>query len=180
VITLAYVPAQPAAWLASVLGAVRGVHWLGPAVVAVLVVFHLIVPAGRSSARILVLAAVSIPFGFVFDSLLVGGGVYEPVRWLLPAPWATLWLLALWVNFALILDVPLRWLQRHLPVAALCGGIFGPTAYLAAERLGAIDIAAPRPMYIVILAGAWAVGLAALMLAARLLPTFSPRAQTSV
>jgi hypothetical protein len=83
--------------------------------------------------------------------------------------------MALWINFALIADVPLRWLQEHLVVAALCGGIFGPAAYLAGQRLGAIRIEAPAPFHIGILVIAWALGLAAFMLMARRLPAFEPR-----
>jgi hypothetical protein len=125
--------------------------------------------------RILALVFFSILFGFCFDSLLIVAGVYEPVRWLIRPPLTTIWLIALWVNFALIADVPLRWLQQHLPVAAVCGAVFGPAAYLGGQRLGAIRILEPADLHLAILTAAWAVGLTAFMLVARVLPAFQPQ-----
>jgi hypothetical protein len=135
-------------------------------------VLHLCTHGERPAGRIVMLAAVSLLFGFVFDSLLIIAGVYEPVRWVMPAPWATIWLLALWVNFALIVDVPLKWLQRHLAIAAAFGGIFGPAAYWAGQRLGAIRIAEPTMFHVAALGIAWALGLATLMFIAQRLPPF--------
>jgi hypothetical protein len=167
---LLYAMTQTVGWFACTVGAARGLHWLGPLVVAWLVVLHVGTRGNRSVFRIMSLTLASIPFGFCFDSLLILSGVYEPVRWVVPAPFATLWLLALWVNFALIVDVPLRWLQNHLLIAAILGAIFGPAAYLAAQRLGAIRIAEPGTLYVTVLAAAWAVGLAGLMFIAAQLP----------
>ena len=170
--TTLYVVGQTVGWFACVVGAAHGRDWLGLLVVAVLLVLHLCMHGKRPAGRIVMLAAVSLVFGFAFDSLLILAGVYEPVRWVIPAPWATIWLLALWVNFALIVDVPLKWLQHHLVIAAVCGGIFGPLAYLAGRRLGAIRIAEPTMFHVAVLSIAWALGLAALMFIARRLPPF--------
>jgi hypothetical protein len=176
--TLIHVVGQTAGWFACVIGAARQRHWLGVVVVASLVAMHLVARGDRTVRRILALVLISIPFGFCFDSLLIAGGVYEPVRWVLPAPFATIWLIALWVNFALIIDIPLRWLQGHLVVAAVFGGVFGPAAYLAGQRLGALRIAEPVTFHIAILGTAWALGLAALMLIARWLPSFQQAEKT--
>ena len=143
---------------------------------ATLLAFHLITRAERSVLRILSVTLVSICFGFCLDSLLILAGVYAPNRWLIPSPMATIWLLTLWANFSLIVDVPLRWLQQHLVVAVAFGGLFGPAAYLGAQRLGAIHIAEPAGVHAVVLAIAWALGLAFLMFLARRLPNFKPEA----
>lgn len=168
--TLLYVCGETVGWVACVLGAAHHRHWLGVLVVTVLLALHVVTRAGRSISRILVVVLVSVLFGFCFDSLLVLGGVYTPARWLIPSPFATIWLLALWANFGLIVDVPLRWLQQHLAIAAVFGGIFGPLAYLGGQRLGAIRISEPATRNIAILAVAWALALVILMLLARLLP----------
>jgi len=167
-----YVVGQTVGWFACVVGAAHGRDWLGFLVVAALLALHLGTRGKRSARRIVILTGVSILFGFAFDSLLILAGVYEPVRWVMPAPWATIWLLALWVNFALIVDVPLKWLQQHLAIAAAFGGIFGPAAYWAGQRLGAIRIAEPTIFHVAILSIAWALGLAALMVIAQRLPSF--------
>jgi hypothetical protein len=163
-------------WFACILGAAHGSHWLGAPVVTALLAFHLATRGERSAFRILSVTFVSVCFGFCFDSLLIVAGVYAPTRWLIPSPLATIWLLTLWANFALIVDVPLRWLQQHLVVAAVFGSLFGPAAYLGGQRLGAIQIGEPVGVHVVILAIAWALGLTFLMLLARQLPTFTPEA----
>jgi len=162
-----YVAGQTVGWFACILGAAGSLRWLGVPVVAALFVLHLIARGERSVRRILTLTMVSMLFGFAFDSLLIVCGVYEPVRWVIPSPFATIWLVALWVNFALIVDVPLGWLQEHLVVAAGFGGIFGPLAYWAGRRLGAIEMAEPIAFSVAVLAVAWALGLAAFMFLAR-------------
>ena len=139
---------------------------------------HLVTRGERSARRILVIMLMSVLLGFCFDSLLILGGVYTPARWLVPSPFATIWLMTLWANFSLIVDVPLRWLQQHLAMAAIFGGIFGPAAYLGGQRLGAIQIAEPASFNIAVLAVAWAFGLALLMLLARLLPVCRPGPRT--
>jgi hypothetical protein len=171
---LLYVIGETIGWFACVLGAAGGIHWLGAPVVVTLLAFHLVTRAERSVLRILSVTLVSICFGFCLDSLLIVAGVYAPVRWLIPSPLATIWLLTLWANFSLIVDVPLRWLQQHLVVAAAFGGLFGPAAYLGGQRLGAIQVNEPVSVHMVVLAIAWALGLALLMLLARRLPTFAP------
>ena len=171
---LLYAVGETLGWFACVLGAAHGKHWLGAAVVAALIILHLLTKATRSARRILTIVFVSVLFGLCLDSLLILIGVYVPVRWLLPAPLATIWLMMLWANFGLIVDVPLRRLQDHLLVAAVFGAVFGPVAYLGGQRLGAIQIVEPATFNLAVLAGAWALGLAALMCMARRLPAFAP------
>jgi hypothetical protein len=170
--TLLYILGETVGWFACILGAAHQRHWLGVLVVIALLALHVVTRAGRSVPRILVVVLVSVLFGFCFDSLLVLAGVYTPARWLIPAPFATIWLMTLWANFALIVDVPLGWLQQHLTIAAVFGVIFGPFAYLGGQRLGAIRISEPATRNVAVLAVAWALGLALLMLLARLVPAY--------
>jgi len=170
--TLLYVFGETFGWFACVLGAAHHRHWLGALAVIGLLVLHLVTRGERSARRILVITLMSVLFGFCFDSLLILGGLYTPARWLIPSPLTTIWLMALWANFSLIVDVPLRWLQQHLVVAAIFGGLFGPVAYLGGQRLGAIQIAEPASFNIAVLAVAWAIGLALLMVLARLVPGY--------
>jgi hypothetical protein len=169
-----YVVGETLGWFACILGAANDRHWLGAPVVTALLVLHLLTKATRSARRILMIVLVSVLFGFCFDSLLILIGVYMPARWVLPPPLATIWLMVLWANFALIVDVPLGRLQENLVVAAAFGGIFGPVAYLGGQRFGAIQITEPAAFNLTVLAVAWALGLVALMFLARRLPDFAP------
>ncbi len=170
--TLLYVLGETVGWFACVVGAAHHKHWLGVLVVMALLAVHVATRSKRSIPRILTVMLASVVFGFCFDSLLILGGVYTPVRWLIPSPFATIWLMTLWANFSLIVDVPLGWLQKHLAIAGIFGGVFGPAAYLGGQRLGAIQIAEPVFSSTAVLTVAWAFGLAALMLLARLLPGY--------
>jgi hypothetical protein len=178
--TLLYVFGETVGWFACILGAAHHRHWLGALAVMGLLILHFVTRGERSARRILVIMLASVLFGFCFDSLLILGGVYTPARWLIPSPFATVWLMALWANFSLIVDVPLRWLQQHLMAAAVFGGLFGPLAYLGGQRLGAIQISEPAMRNVVVLTVAWAFGLALLMLLARILPGYRSGQKTPV
>jgi len=156
-----------AGWFACVLGAAHGLHWLGPVVVAGLLALHLAL--NRPWQAELPLAAAGGAFGFVFDSLLIGCGVYEAERWVLPAPLTAIWLVALWVNFALVLNVALGWLQGRWALAAALGFVGGPAAYYSGQRLGALRLAPPLWRSLVVLGIAWAVAIPVLLWAARAL-----------
>jgi hypothetical protein len=52
-------------------------------------------------------------------------------------------MLCLWIAFATTLGHSLRWLMNRPVAAAAAGAVGGPLAYLAAGRLGALEIATP-------------------------------------
>ncbi len=139
-------------WFACILGAARGQTLWGPAVVALVLALHLARTSQRTGEALLALATAGI--GFLVDTGLIALGAFVPVRWLLPPPLTTLWLMALWANFATILNVSLSWLHGKPLAAAILGAAGGPLAYWAGDRLGAIEM--DRPLLVPLLA----VGLA--------------------
>ncbi len=139
-------------WFACILGAARGQTLWGPVVVALVLALHLARTRVRRGEALLALMAAGI--GFLVDSGLIAVGAYAPVRWLLPSPLSTVWLVALWVNFATTLNVSLSWLHGKPLAAALLGAVGGPLAYWAGDRLGAIEM--DRPLLVPL----FAVGLA--------------------
>ena len=62
-----------AAWFAAVLGAARGVLWLGPLMLLPVLGIHLALAKDRAG-EVKLLAAAGI-LGFLFDTSLVAGGV---------------------------------------------------------------------------------------------------------
>jgi len=154
-------------WFACVLAASHDLHVLAPTVVAGLFAVH--VALHRPAKCEALLAGTAAVVGFGFDSVLMAAGVYEARRWLLPAPLATVWLVSLWINFALVLNVALRALQGRWILAAAIGAIGGPVAYLSAERLGAVTLASPWWYGLLPLALAWGLVVPALLRLARYL-----------
>lgn len=49
------------------------------------------------------------------------------------------WLLVLWLAFASTMNHSLKWVARIPYAAHVCGALFAPLSYLAAERFGAVS-----------------------------------------
>lgn len=121
-------------WLASVLGAARGMPWLGVVVVATIVTVHLL---RRGTPREPWLVGASALAGGVIDSSLASTGV---VVYASPVPWpglAPIWIVAMWANFAITIRHAMAWLAPMPWLAAGLGAVFGPLAYWGAFGLGA-------------------------------------------
>ena len=126
-------------WLVAVLAAARGYPFLGPVCALVGLWLHIrFVSADRAGELTLIVGAVLI--GFVLDSLLVLTGVMAfPPHARLGAP-TTFWMLSLWAMFAATLRHSLSWLANRYVLGMALGAVFGPLAYWAGERLGAIEL----------------------------------------
>lgn len=158
-----------AGWFACVIGAARGTPWLGPAVAAAIVAFHL--ARARSRRAEWRLLAVVAAIGLVLDGWLKGTGLVAyaadtvSLRWVAP-----MWIVALWVLFATTLNQSMIWLRGRSVIAALLGAIFGPLSYLSGARLGAASFPNGKTAALVALAAAWA---AVIPLLSRLAATLS-------
>jgi len=146
-------------WFACVLGAAWEIHWLSIVTVLLLLIIHVFVIGKESLLPAILLGLGSLVVGFVLDTVLIAIQTYEPNRWFIPAPLTTMWLLMLWVNFSLTLNESLKWFQKHLLVAAITGSIFGPLAYFAASRLGAVQIMTPVSRSLVKVGVIWFIAM---------------------
>ena len=145
-----------ATWLAAIAGAARGWWWAGPAMFAAFAAWQLAVSRLRVADLELMLCAAVV--GFIVDSFCIRGGLFvyaAPV----PSPdYAPIWIVALWMSFALTLNHSLAWLKSHLPLASVLGAVGAPLAYLAAARgWNALAIAADPALAFGALALAWAI-----------------------
>ena len=163
---------QTLAWYVCVVSAAREQYVWAPISLVILLLLHGFLhprPVWSTTAKLLILG---IGFGLAFDTLLIAMGVYIPMRWFMPAPWAPLWFVILWANFAMCLHVAFRALQHRPVLAAIIGAIFGPSAYLGAGRLGAVVLPEPRTWRLIALSLAWALAVWTLtQLARRIDPT---------
>ena len=126
-----------AAWFAAVLGAARGMLWLGPVAMIPTLVIHLALQHDRRGEVKLLLAAGLL--GFLFDTTLVAGDVFTPLKHIFPHPFSPPWMICLWLNFAATLNVSMAWLRRRYLLAALFGAVGGPLAYYSGAKLGATE-----------------------------------------
>lgn len=144
------------AWFAAVLGAAHGMPWLGVVAVPLALALHLALsPEWRPELLIALSAAVT---GFAFDSVLVAAGAFSPVPYVFPAPFSSLWMVMLWVNLAMTLNLSMGWLRGRYVLAAVFGAIGGPMAYYSGAKLGAMT-RLPDPGGLLGIGIAWAIAL---------------------
>ena len=145
-----------AIWCATVYGAANQRWWLG----LVLLLPFAFWQIGRSRwpRADLALVALAAALGFAVDSAFAASG------WLryaspLPAPdLAPVWILAMWMAFALTLNHSLSFLKHHVAAAIAIGAVGGPLAYWGAGRsFGAVELSDPSWRVLAALALAWAV-----------------------
>lgn len=145
-----------ATWLIAIIGAAHGLWWAGPAALSVFAGWHFSVSRQRRADLALLLSAALI--GFAIDSILIRNGLlsYAAAQ---PSPmFAPVWIVALWMSFALTLNHSLGYLKSHLWAATLLGGLGAPLAYLAAARTwGAVRFEAPEADVLACLAIIWAI-----------------------
>jgi hypothetical protein len=161
-----------AAWFAAVLGAARGMPWLGPLAMLPTLAVHLLLQEDRQAEVKLLLAAGVL--GFIFDTAFVAGGVFTPLQHLFPRPLSPPWMVCLWLNFAATLNVSMAWLRGRYLLALLFGAIGGPLAYYSGARLGATE-ALPTTAGMLLLAIGWGAMTPLLVWLARI---FSSKTET--
>lgn len=112
------------------------------------------------------LASGVLVMGIAIDTLLQYFSVIHFYGWSLGAL-SPFWLWALWVMFAMTLNVSLAFLKvRPLLVSALVGLIFGPLSYYAGTKLGAASFEI-SVIHVSVLAFTWMLALPAMVLMAQ-------------
>jgi hypothetical protein len=165
-------------WLACILGAARGHYWLGLVVVPILFVIHITVIQRRKILEIFIVAMTTTAIGFLIDTTLIVVGAVDPNRWLMPAPFTTIWDLMIWANFSLTLDASLRFLQKRPLVAAFLGAICAPGTYYAGDGLGALNFSEPIFSSLLWVGAVWLFAMPCLSLMANYL--YQPQKTKSV
>jgi len=153
-----------ATWVVAIGGAARGWWWLGPAFAALFAIWQLNSSSRHRADPLLLLYAMLI--GFAVDTAFAASGL---IHYNAAVPWphvAPAWIVALWVGFALTLNHSLGYLKAHLRVAAALGALGAPLAYTAAARAGALELAQPATVTLLVLGAAWGVLTPALSLLA--------------
>lgn len=111
----------------------------------------------RLDLRTLLIALI---VGFMMDSILAQSGL---IRYASPFPslnWAPLWIMALWLGFAMTLNHSLRVIYQDPWRTFLFGFIGGPIAYgIAALRFEAMIVQSSPWLAFLAVAAVWGLGL---------------------
>lgn len=162
-------------WVATVAGAGAGYWWAGPlGLLAFAAVTFKLTPWPRTD---LALLCVSCLIGLVVDTAYVQLGLMrfaEPVPFMDLAP---IWILGMWMSFALTLNHSMRLFKAHLLAAAVFGLVGGPLAYyVAASKFGAVEMLGSTQLVYGTVAVVWAVMTPLLLwLASAWLPKLDPQ-----
>jgi hypothetical protein len=142
-------------WLCCVIGSSYGLTW--PAVLSflALAVWQL-APARRADSDVKLLAA-ALLLGIIVDSLWVQLGFLDFKTDRPFTGFAPLWILFLWLGFALTVNHSLSWLKLHPLLPAAMGLIGGPLSYYAGLRFGAVEYLVDHLLVSASLGIAWAL-----------------------
>lgn len=161
-------------WVVTVAGAAEGYWWAGPVSLLVLaaITFRL-TPWPRTDFALMCAACL---IGLLVDTAYVQLGLLrfsEPVPFMGLAP---IWILGMWMSFALTLNHSMRFFKQHMGLAAVFGLIGGPLAYfVAADKFAAAEMLASPWLVYGAIGVVWALVTPLLLsLAAYWLPRFDP------
>ncbi len=141
-------------WAGTALFAAKGQGVLAALVCGVVLALHLGISARHSLSRELRLALFAIGVGALWESFLQLFGLvsYQASN----GVFAPLWIILMWPLFTSTLNYSLAWLNGKPIWSVLLGGIGGPAAFLAGDRLGAIELQ-QGALSVAVLALGWAL-----------------------
>ncbi|MAS00400.1 MAG: hypothetical protein CMH24_03450 [Nitrosomonadales bacterium] len=140
-------------WFILILGAAWNETFTAVILSLSILALHLSIIDQKLSEIKLILIAGFI--GFLFDGIIQYYNliIYNSPGWEFPL--TPIWIIILWMFFAITLNHSLVWLKNRLLLSSLFGAIGGPLAYIAGEKLGAITIT--QQFSLVLLSIGWAL-----------------------
>lgn len=140
-------------WFVCILGAAWNYTYAAIIFSIALILIHLkLTDKNANDIKLFFIAGV---LGFIFDGLLQFNNmiIYNDPG--IPYPFTPLWIVMLWIFFALTLNHSLTWLKGRMILAAIFGAVGGPLAYIAGEKLMAVTIINTSTIFILSLG--WAI-----------------------
>ncbi|HYM87241.1 MAG TPA: DUF2878 domain-containing protein [Pseudoxanthomonas sp.] len=145
-------------WMAAVGGAAHGHAWMGPLAFVLFAALQLS-PRFRAhrDASLMLLA---LPVGMAVDTIMAASGL---LRYAAPLPHpqvAPIWILALWMGFALTFNHSLAYVIRRPLLAIAFGALGGPFSYWIASRTwGAVHFTDSLPSVLLPLGALWGAAM---------------------
>jgi len=142
-----------AAWFICVLGASYNQTYLALTLSIIILLIHFsLIKKRMLDVKLIIIAGL---IGLLFDGALLNFDliIYNDPG--LPYPFTPIWIVMLWMTFAMTLNHSLAWLSQKYYLSILFGAIGGPLAYIAGEKLGAITLLSTNS--IITLSVGWAL-----------------------
>jgi len=140
-------------WWACVLGVHYGYTYLGPLVMSIFLITHLVL-TGNNRSEIILIETVGV-LGALVDTafLLTSLITYQGLTFSYFAPF---WIIAMWLGFSATINHSLAWLDGKWFFAFFLGSVFGPLSYIAGLKFEAVDFQISF-ISITILAAVWGI-----------------------
>ncbi len=152
-------------WFAAVGGAAHSSWWAGPLALVIFAIYHF--RSGVAARGDFKLMWLALGLGFVTDTIMAASGLSTYSSAIPSAPLAPFWILSLWAGFALTLNHSLHYLNSRTLIVTPLAAIVGPISYYGAGRVwGAVHIAQPVWIALVVLGLCWLLSMLVLSLAA--------------
>ncbi|MDA7760533.1 DUF2878 domain-containing protein [bacterium] len=123
-------------WFACVLGSANDKELLGMIIALGIVIYH-VVNQGDSRKE-LKLVLISLAIGLLWETWVLNLNILRYPSHPEALFWAPTWLIMMWALFATTINLSMGWLKGRWLLAMLMGAIFGPLAFVAGEKLGAV------------------------------------------
>ena len=140
-------------WFVCILGAAWNYTYIAIAISIGILFLHLYLT--DKNANDIKLSAIAATLGFIFDGFMQFNNMIIYNNPGVPYPFTPIWIVILWILFAITLNHSLAWLKGRTSLAMLFGLMGGPLVYLAGEKLMAVTIASPNTL--IVLAIGWAL-----------------------
>jgi len=140
-------------WFILILGAAWDKTFIAVLLGLVILAIHIsMIDQKINELKLLLIAGV---IGFLFDGFIQYYQfiIYNSPGWSFPL--TPIWIIMLWMIFAITLNHSLVWLKNRISLSVIFGAIGGPLAYLAGEKLGAIIIT--QQLSLVLLSIGWSL-----------------------
>jgi len=144
-------------WFACVFGSANDLVWPGLLCCLVFTIWQLSPKRRHQNDFKLVIFACII--GLLVDTAWIQFGFFHYEQHWPHSDIAPIWIIALWVAFALSINHSLAWLNAHPILPALMGLMGAPLSYWAGQRIGAIGFTERPLLALICLALTWAAVL---------------------
>lgn len=144
-------------WFICVLGAARGMEWIGVLSVSLTAGLHLIMFDHKRFELTFFLIAMIL--GWFIDAMLMNAGAIM-VHTVPMSPWGFVpFMIALWVNFSMSFSGCMNWIKNRYFTGIILGFVGGPLAYFSGARLGGISIGSDLSMSLFLIGVLWAFAM---------------------
>ena len=138
-------------WWGCVLGVKSGMTYLGPFLMLCFLTVHIVrFLDNYSEIKLIILFGLigtMIDTSMAYSGILTYNGKYTPSTLFAP-----LWITSMWCGFSATINHSLQWLRHRYFASVLLGVVFGPLAYLAGVKFGAIEFDAAAIIALLIIA----------------------------